>query len=386
LRLTAYEKIFQASIPDYAIGAQAVALARRVAGDHAAGFVNAIVRRLLPTLPASPEALATDPFVAGLDPATRWSVPPDMVGALAEGYGREAFAEILPALAGRESPVWLRVNTLRATPEAARDALAAEGVAVATPPTPAPLAEALLWQDGGERLPWQTAAWARGEVTAQDLGAMLAAVALDPKPGQSVLDACAAPGGKTGHFWQRMEGRGRLVALEVDPARRRVLAESLERLFGAGHGIAQPEAAALEALPGATAGLPERYDRVILDAPCLALGLIGRHPEIRWDGRLRHAEAMVAKQAALLRAGAERVAPGGRLLWMTCSPTRLENEAVVEGWLAEHPGWRLVDPAERLGAAWRELLELSGGWARTRPDRVACDGFAMALLERAGAS
>jgi 16S rRNA (cytosine967-C5)-methyltransferase len=327
--------------------------------------------------------MASDPFVVGLDPATRWSVPPDIVHALAEGYGQEAFAAILPVLAGQESPVWLRVNTLRATPESVRAALAAEGVQVATP---APLAEALLWQEGGERLPWQTASWSRGELTAQDLGSMLAAELLAPEPGQAVLDACAAPGGKTGHLWQRMEGRGRLVALEVDPTRRRVLVEALERLFGSACGIAIPEATALEALPGAAEGLPEHYDRVLLDAPCLALGLIGRHPEIRWDRRLRHAEAMVAKQAALLRAGAERVAPGGRLLWMTCSPTRLENETVMEEWLAEHPGWRLVDPAERMGAAWRELLESRGGWARTRPDRMACDGFAMALLERGGAS
>jgi 16S rRNA (cytosine967-C5)-methyltransferase len=386
LRLAAFEKIFQDAAPDYAIGEQAVALARGsarapAARTRAAGFVNAIVRRLLETLPASPEALAADPRVTAMPPHLRWSVPQPILDRLAEGYGAENFSEVLPTLASGEAPVWLRVNTLRGAPEEIRRELQSEGVVLdAPPPLPGALPEALLWT-GGDRLPWQTAAWERGAVTVQDLAAMLATDLLDPRPGETVLDACAAPGGKTGHLWQRMQGRGRLAALEVDPARRRRMADALTRLFGPDHTIEMPPAADLRALPG-----DRQFDRVLLDAPCLALGLIGRHPEIRWDDRLRNSRRVGVIQRELLETGAARVAPGGRLLWATCSPTRIENEEIIGPWLCSHPEWRLIGDPLPSDSAWNALIDKRAGWVRTRPDRIPCDGFAMALMQRKSAS
>jgi 16S rRNA (cytosine967-C5)-methyltransferase len=379
LRLAAYEKIFQSTIPDYAIGEQAVALAGRACGPRATGFVNAVVRRLMPLLPASPKAMAADPFVASLPAATRWSVPEAIFARLAEGYGADVLDELLPGLAGEEAPIWLRVNTLRADPAALRGELAAEGVELVDPAGaayPMPLPEALLW-GGGERLPWRTAAWDRGALTVQDLGAMLAATLLDPRPGQAVLDLCAAPGGKTGHLWERMGGQGRLVAFEVDPPRRRRMKDALARLYGTDHGIETPEGGSPDALPATPL-----FDRVLLDVPCLGLGLIGRHPEARWDGRLGDSRRVTERQQALLESGSRRVAAGGRLLWVTCSPTRLENEEILGPWLGAHPDWALVDPATVLGADWVPLMQIRDGWVRTRPDRLPCDGFAMALLER----
>jgi 16S rRNA (cytosine967-C5)-methyltransferase len=374
LRLAAFEKIFQSGTPDYAIGAQAVELAREVAGERAARFVNAIVRRLVAALPESFDALRAGSFWAALPDEVRWSTPQPILQAFIDAYGAAAAREVVRALSETEAPVWLRVNRLRATPDAVQARLNEAGVAVEAA---ASLPEALRWR-GGEALPWSTAPWARGELTVQDLGAMLAAPLLAPAPGSAVLDLCAAPGGKTGHLWEWMGGRGRLVALERDPDRRQLLGPLFSRLYGPDHGIEIPDWEPFASRPEPV------FDRVLIDAPCLALGLIRRHPEARWDDRLRHRARMESIQADLLDQGASFVRPGGRLLWATCSPTRFENETVLQSWLARHPNWHPRDPASLLGAAWVEGLQIEGPVVRTRPDRLDCDGFAYILIERSG--
>lgn len=379
LRLAIFEKIFQTSVPDYAIGAQTVELARQVGGDRAGRFANAIMRRLLPEIPDSLEALDRDPFRASLPDPLRWSIPQPIADALGEGYGSQEVRPVLEALSTQEAPVWLRVNTLKSNREQVAGDLLAEGVET-RPWSPAP-ADALQWISGS-RLPWETEPWRRGELTVQDAGAMFAAWLLDPAPGSAVLDLCAAPGGKTGQLWERMERRGRLSALEINPQRRAELRQTLTRLYGVNHGIELPDCEAI-----ANFQRPAQFDRVLIDAPCQALGLIGRHPEIRWDERLRHQAAMQASQRQILDQGAKFVKPGGRLLWVTCSPTVAENEGVVAPWLEANPGWWVMDPADRLQATeWGGLLQLREGIVRTRPDRLACDGFAMILIERLRAS
>lgn len=365
IRLAVFEKIFQAGAPDYAIGQQAVALAR-IAGKEPAGrFVNYVVRRLLPKLPASPEALAADPFVSGLAEEVRLSIPRPVLLALTGGYG-EAGLPVARALAAAEPPLWLRINMLKTS--------AAEIAATGLPVEPGPLPESVRWVGEDER-PWSTEPWMRGELTVQDLGAMLAARLLDPAPGSRVADLCAAPGGKTGHLWELMDGQGRLVAAEIDPVRRKLLAESLERLYG-------PEAG-IELADDLAAGADASFSRVLVDAPCQALGLIARHPEVRWDNRLKQREPVLRTQRQVLEQASAWVAPGGRLLWVTCSPTRAENESIVGPWLADRPGWRLLDPTPilaQIGAtAWTRIED---GFVRTRPDLVPCDGFALVLLER----
>src|SRR5690606_15750542 len=137
---------------------------------------------------------------------------------------------------------------------------------------------------------------------------------------------------------------------------RRTLVETLGRLFP-GHAIELPEVDAVDALAAR-----DGFDCVLLDVPCLALGLIARHPEVRWDRRLDNESAIRATQRALLEAGASCVRPGGRLVWVTCSPTRDENEELVGAWLAEHPNFRLLAPAERLKPGWLPYLEIRDGW------------------------
>jgi 16S rRNA (cytosine967-C5)-methyltransferase len=279
----------------------------------------------------------------------------------------------LQALCEDESPTWLRVNRLRTNPDTLATSLASEGVEISRD-TPDPFA---LRVTGGENLPWATQAWRDGQCTVQDIGAMLAACLLDPQPGMAVLDACAAPGGKTGHLYELMEGKGRLVASEVQPDRRQELRRTLGRLYGPAHTIEVPEINNLASLDPA-----ESFDRVLVDAPCQAIGLIRRHPEIRWDGRLKRQAAMVKTQRQVLDDSSRLVKPGGRLLWVTCSPTRAENEVLIKDWLKVNDSWEQLNIMDLTPASWQPFVQSEGLILRTRPDLLACDGFAMCLLGR----
>jgi 16S rRNA (cytosine967-C5)-methyltransferase len=212
----------------------------------------------------------------------------------------------------------------------------------------------------------------------QDLAAQLAGWLLAPEPGEAVADLCAAPGGKTGHLWELMGGRGRLMAWERDPVRRRVLMQNVERLHGAEHGIDLPQGEGEGPLGDAAAA--GSFDAVLLDAPCQALGLIRRHPEARWDDRLQERGAVLTTQRGLLTAGARLVRPGGRLLWVTCSPTRAENEDQVALFLAGHPEWDTERGVVPTGLD--TLVQWTGDTLRTRPDAAPWDGFAYTLLRR----
>ncbi len=381
LRIAAHEHIFQSHAPDYAIGQQAVALARETEGPRAGRFVNAVLRRLLAALPDSPQAVRADPYYSRLPPSTRWSIPSEIVSVYEEAFGAKSAHEVLESLSEREAPVWLRVNRLKTDSDELAGHLRGEGVE--TNPWP-PLPEALCWVSG-KLLPWETDAWEQGLCTVQDLGSMLAVEMLGVEPGQAVLDACAAPGGKTGYLWEKMRGRGRLVGLEVNPRRRTELIRGVERLFGPDHGIEIPDAGDLESF-ALTDRNARRSDRVLVDAPCLSLGLIGRHPEVRWQRRLRSVGAMAATQRRVLDHAACCARDGGRLLWVTCSPTRMENESVVEGWLDDHSEWRALDPLDQLPPVLLKYVQIDRHAVRTRPDLMACDGFAMILLERGKAS
>ncbi len=371
LRLAVYERVFQKSAPDYAIGAEAVALARALGGERSARFINAMVRRMLPALLTDEDAFQHDSWFRSLLLEAQLSIPPEIIRQYELAYGQEA-ENVLRSLAYEEAATWLRVNILRTTIEASREELNAAGVITETAPAGLP---ALRWLDGPP--PWKTPAWERGCLIVQDLAAQLAAPLLAPAPGETVIDLCAAPGGKTGHLWEMMQGRGRLVACEIDPERRKLLRENLTRLYGP-HGIEIPDFNNMnDILTNLDA---DACDKLLIDAPCQALGLIRRHPEIRWDNRLRTQDAMVASQRSLLVFGARLVRPGGSLLWVTCSPMRAENEELIAAFLAKHSDWQIAQI--NIPAAFSSPLVVHEGTVRTRPDALAWDAFAYTLLLR----
>ncbi len=376
LRMAVYQRIFLSRVPDYAIVQQTVEQGRRVGGEKASRFMNGVLRRLMRELPGS-EAEVENLLTAESEtsPALRFSVPGEIARAYAEAYGEQHIEALLRAANEEESPVWLRVNRLKTDAQSLREDLLAEGVET----TPVDGFDgALLWSPGS-RKPWDSAAWERGELTVQDLGAMLAVEILKPRAGERVIDWCAAPGGKTGQIWETMEGRGELFAYEPNPQRCDVLATAMSRLYGTPRELTilrQVETGGEREL------FPPPASAVLVDAPCLGLGLIRRHPEIRWDNRLQQAHRIERIQTGILETASKYVESGGRMLWVTCSPTRDEIENRIEKWLPAHPDFRLADIEARVPDWARAWTMAKGPFLRTRPDRARVDGFGMALLER----
>lgn len=312
------------------------------------------------------------------DPAqpdsVRLECPPWLLAEFAAGLGGGCETELRALLA--EAPLDLRVNTLRGDRAAARAALAAEGIAAeVTPLSPRGL------RVTGRRAVTASAAYREGLVEPQDEAAQLAALLCDARPGLAVAELCAGGGGKTLALAAEMGNRGRLVALDRDAAR---LARARPRLRRAGVTLADlggaPDAAWLAAEAGA-------FDRVMIDAPCSGTGTWRRQPDARWRLTPAALGDYRETQAALLRAAAGLLRPGGRLIYATCSLLRSENGDQVTGFLAAHPDFDLLPAAEvwaaTLGAPPAGLpVPFDGGCLAVSPARHGCDGFFAAVLVR----
>ena len=215
--------------------------------------------------------------------------------------------------------------------------------------------------------------WA-GAYYIQEASAMLPAAVLDARPGESVLDLCAAPGGKSTHIAAAMDNRGLLVANDPEPARAKVLSGNLERM-GAANAIV------VNALPAKLAAQwPETFDAVLVDAPCSGEGMFRRDPDARGEWNPAAPEGCAGRQAEILDCAARMLKPGGRLVYSTCTFNRHENEDTVSAFLDRHPEFAPEDfEAPGIGSS-------TGGCLRVFPHRVRGDGHFAARLRKAGAS
>lgn len=342
-------------VPDHAAVAATVEAVRRLGRAQYAGLVNACLRRWLRERDTLKARVARLPEVVHAHP--RW-----WLEALARDWPKDW--ERIVSAANRQAPMWVRVNRLRTTRDAWLERLVAAGGA-ATAWDPAPDALCLAAPQEVRSLP----GFASGEVSVQDAAAQLAAGLLDPAPGLRVLDACAAPGGKTGHLLESCPEID-LTALDISPARLERIRDNLARL-----GVEARVLAGDARDPSAWwDGRP--FDRILLDAPCTASGVVRRHPDIKLLRRPEDIDAMAARQRALLEALWPLLAPGGRLLYATCSVFRAENAARASDFLARHADARALDLGEpgwgRRAGPGRQLL----------PGEAAVDGFYYACLTR----
>jgi 16S rRNA (cytosine967-C5)-methyltransferase len=355
LRLGLYQLRHLGRVPSYAVLNETVELARRYGHEGTARLANAVLRRALAEGPPEPPSLA----VASSHP--EW-----LVRRWVERLGEEEARALLEA-DNAVPPAAVRVNRLRTSPEALARALAAEGAKV-RPGRWCP--EALHVVSGPP--PSELKAFRRGMFTIQGEASMLAALALDPRPGELVLDVAAAPGGKATHVAERMGDRGQVVANEVEPRRARQVEAAVRRLGLRSVAIRQGDA---RTLPEAFAG---RCDRVLADLPCSGLGVLARRPDLRWRKVEPDLPRLGALQAELLDAAAACVRPGGALLFSTCSTEPEEGEEVVRAFLAGHPEFE----ASPLGPRLPPGLDGAGPTLRLWPHRHGTDGFFLARFER----
>jgi len=329
---------------EYTVVDQTVRACVALGRKGAKGYVNALLRARLRADPGLDARLAADPVA-------RFQHPAWWIARLRAAYPRD-WERVLEA-GNSHPPMCLRVNARCTSPGAYLERLAAAGIAARRLgdcalllARPLPLA----------RLP----GFAEGEVSVQDAGAQRAAPLLDLRPGQRVLDACAAPGGKSAHILETAEVA--LTALDADAERAAAIGRSLLRLGLA----ADVRAADCRGPEHWWDGRP--YDRILADVPCSGSGVARRHPDIKWLRREADVAAFAARQARILDALWRLLAPDGKLLYVTCSVFTEENDAVLEAFLAR-------TPAARRAA-------LPGGAAAQLLPGPEHDGFYFALIDK----
>ena len=360
LRLTAYQLFFLDRVPRWAAVDEAVSLAKlKSRRPGPPEFVNAVLRSLTratgaPPPPASPVEAA----------AVRCSFPDWIAARWLDRYGA-AEAEALMVASNDRPPTTLRANALRTTREALGARVRDEELASTHPTELAP--EGLI-VDHGAAGRW--AAFAEGWCTVQDEASMLVARLLDPRPGELVGDVCAAPGTKATHLAELMGNRGRIVAMDPQAARLKLVSKAAARL---GIGIIETHVGSAASLAGRWRG---RCDAVLVDAPCSNLGVLRRNPDVKWrrgpDDLLR----LQAKQQTIVAAAASMVKPGGRLVYATCSLEPEENEHVIATLRGHGSKWRPDTSASFPVPSDAE------GFVRLLPHRHGTDGFTAIRLRR----
>ena len=361
LRVGTYQLLFMDRVPDSAAINETVQ-ALKAAGQPKwlTGFVNGVLRSLArgkdKILPAtSREAL----FL---------SHPPWLVGRWQQRYGNEV-SEAICRTNNEQPPLVLRVNTRRTTQQAYLQMLSEAGIE-AVAGSYAPDAVRL---DGYRGAVPALPGYAEGFFQVQDEAAQLATLLLGELALGRYLDGCAGLGGKTSHLAQMLPPGGEVMAVEPHAGRRRLLAENLARL-GLTATIFPGE---LQAFAG---GNPEKFQGVLIDAPCSGLGVIGRQPDIRWQRHAVDLPRYAARQRALLDQAASLLATGGILVYATCSTEPEENDAVVTGFLAAHPEFVVTDAKPFLPAPAQPLVD-NYGYLHTLPHQ-GLDGFFAARMEK----
>ena len=357
LLLAGVYQLREMSCPAHAVVNESVAACQLIDREWAKGLVNAVLRK------AQRQATALNSVTEAPEaPEALWNHPQWLIGKLAKAWPDDWQA--LLAAANARPPLSLRINCLRGTREDYLAELAAAGIQASTPST-APLAVVLAQPVPVRELP----GFIEGRCSVQDVAAQLAAPLLAPAAGHRVLDACAAPGGKTMHLLELTAGAIELLALDVNEARLGAISESATRL-GLDCTVRQGDATDPT---GWWDGTP--FDRILLDAPCSGSGVIRRHPDIKLHRRPDDLVSLAHTQRRLLDQLWPTLAAGGHMLYATCSVLPAENEHLVQAFCAAQADCEVLP----IDVSWGRA---TGHGRQILTGEQAMDGFFYSLLRK----
>jgi 16S rRNA (cytosine967-C5)-methyltransferase len=361
LRVALYQILFLTHVPQYAAVNEAVEFIKRIRGDKFASFVNAVLRNIIRTLDGIHYPKPEDDLAAYL--AVYYSHPQWLVRRWLPRFGREDLEKLLQK--NNEVPgLTLRINKIKIDPGQ------------------------FLAQLDTQKIPYQGSTYIdyfvkvrslsgiaqmnifqTGQFSIQDESAALPILLLDPKPGDRVIDVCAAPGGKSTFIAERMQNKGTVVAIDKYESKLNLIRMSCERL---GLTCVEPmigDSLELQTEPG---------DRVIVDAPCSGFGVLRKKPDIKWKREPEDIPRLTRQQSGLLDNAARLVKPGGVLVYSTCTTEPEENQQQIHSFLKRHPEFRIDNAAQYVSQA----VISDEGFIETFPHRHQVDGsFAARLVK-----
>ncbi|MCL1862771.1 MAG: 16S rRNA (cytosine(967)-C(5))-methyltransferase RsmB [Defluviitaleaceae bacterium] len=327
LRLAICQIRFLERIPERAAVDEAVKLTKQHNFERLSGFVNAILRNIV----REPDK----PNIHPKDLALRYSYPAWMVNSLIKWLGSKSAIEFCEN-SHKPAPITILPNTCKTDVESLVASLEAEGVDVVDNAS-------LSLRHTGDIT--RLTAFKEGHFVVADPGAMMAVDALEAKAGQTVIDMCAAPGGKSFATAFQMQNEGRILAFDIHPHRVELIRQTQKRL---GLSIIEPS------VHDATVfnpGLVNIADAVLVDAPCSGLGTIRRHPEIKFTRQPDDIQVLAKKQARMLENAAKYVKPGGKLVYCTCTVATEENMEIVNAFSHAIPNYELISAEQTLPCA-----------------------------------
>jgi 16S rRNA (cytosine967-C5)-methyltransferase len=362
LHIGLYQLRYLDQIPSSAAVNTTVDLAKQNGFAGLTGFVNGLLRQYLRT----PELT-----IPAADPIARIGIQhsyPDWIVQVYRDQLGEAETEQLCEWFNQPPSIDLRINTLKTTIAAVQAQM--QTVGIQSQPVPAvPQALRLTAHAGAiQNLPGFTT----GDWIVQDSSAQLVGYLLDPQPGETIVDACAAPGGKTLHIAELMQDRGTVWAIDRAESRLKKIQQNVDRL-----GLQS-----IQLKTGDSRDLPEFVgiaDRVLVDAPCSGLGTLHRHADGRWRQNPESVASLTQQQQDILQQASTWVKPGGILVYATCSLHPAENEAIVQNFLQQNPDWQIDRPPA--DSPVTPFLQ-PAGWAKIWPHQHQMDGFFMVRLKK----
>jgi 16S rRNA (cytosine967-C5)-methyltransferase len=369
LRLGLFQIIYLDRVPVSAAVNTTVELAKASAAPWVVGYVNAVLRKAAREYQNLSFPTVEKNAIAAT--ATTKSFPGWIIRRWVKRYGLKDTTALCDAL-NTIPPITVRTNRLKTTPLDLLQSLDPE-VEQIEPTRYSP--DGINFTHPATAIPGLSA-FKAGWFQVQDEAAQLVSLLLDPQPGESIMDACAGFGGKTGHIAQLMQNRGSLVALDINKGKLSRLDREMQRL---GITIVNTLCQNLEQKTLQNQLPP--FDRILLDAPCSGLGVMRRNPDIKWRTSKRNLAKFKIRQQALLDTLSLLVKPSGILVYAVCSPEPEESEEVVNEFLKKHHEFVIDKQVEELPEEMRSVMDLDG-WFKTFPRFSHMDGFNFVRLKR----